>query len=151
MQFYRRWGELIMDSKLDERTQIRVDSCRKIWKDQQRYISLSDLDEIGRRYLRHILKLDDAGIERFLEWDPDTYHAVGMKQSGMPEEQGAVEAYWSSIFEMFPEAYTREQKEFLKEEGGLGGVLDMMFTVAPPGITGTGVMGEIYTNSHVYK
>lgn len=120
------------------------------WFSSSKSTSVEQKDRIGKAYISKYLGLGDDTARQFMEGDENAWHAVGMKQAGIPEDADA-SAFWQEVQSISPGIHTKEDVEFLINESGVDGVFYFLDQIDPIGRTESPVMRKLNVNADVYK
>lgn len=131
--------------------QLVVGRLRAFWRSQADTTSVEQKDAVGRLYLKAILGADDDLIRRFLEGDLQADADIGQKQSAVPVEEADFAAFWDGVVEIFPDVYSHEDIEFLKERGMIEAAFELLWALQPYPRDDSPVLKAIRVNAHAWK
>jgi len=128
----------------------RIQRLSDVWFSQRTTATVEQKDRVGLAYISSILGLGDDIAERFVAGDRQVYHAVGMKQSGMPYNTNTSK-FWKEVQAIFPETYRDEDMVFLVGSKDVVAVLHFLWQLEVPLAWESPVLRRLAHNAHVYK
>jgi hypothetical protein len=120
------------------------------WFPLQEAATVEQKDKVGQLYISKLLGLGDDVAQKFAQGEYDAYHAVGMKQSGIPMDAD-VKPFWEEVKKVFPELHTPEDIDFLCQKGGVMGVLEFTYHLDPVFTGESPMLRRISLNASDYK
>jgi hypothetical protein len=127
---------------------VKVDYFTDLWKKQDQSLKVEQKDGIGLAFLKHIIGVDDCVIQAFLEDNNNATYTVGMRQAGIMPCKSDYSAFWKTVAQIVPNAYSEKDLEFLIKNGGSGPNIMTFYMIR---VYGSHVLSKIDVNAHAYK
>lgn len=126
-----------------------------LWFEQRTSAATGQKDAAGKAYLMLILHISLKTIEAFLKRDGSAEYcladiAIGDAQSGVSFDTNVI-PFWDEIAKIFPDVYTKELLDYLKQRGGLLAVFHFLFQIDPVTKETSPVMRAININAHASR
>jgi len=126
------------------------------WRQLRHEVEPEKKDKIGSLYMEHILGLDEEVIEsftgsisQFVNGEQETYHLVGVAQSGFKPEPENIRKFWTQVREVEPKLIpTEDELEFVVEnDDGAGLIWELVGSTIKPSL----LLSKLRANAHAYK
>jgi len=120
------------------------------WFPLQEIATIGQKNKVGLIYISKFLRLGDEVASKFEGGEYNAYHAVGMKQSGIPMDTD-VTPFWNEVKVVFPDLHSDEDISFLCKDGGVLGVLEFTYHLDPVFTGEFPMLRRISLNASDYK
>ncbi|MFH1401269.1 MAG: hypothetical protein ABIH41_07170 [Nanoarchaeota archaeon] len=129
----------------------RVGFLVSVWDGQYSTVEEQVKDAIGKAYLEHVVGLDGATIDAFVQGEFAAQESVGQVHAGLSAGRGDYSAFWQRVAQMVPAVYDDEDILWLAQRGESAAIHRMLFALDPPLKKSSRVIHAVHVNAHVYK
>ena len=124
-----------------------------MWFEQHDTLTDDQQDQIGKAYLRHVVGINEATMDKFLRYDAQAHRLVGLRQAKVIDLKNDHLSFWKEVAEVTPGVYSIGDIQWLsaEEKEPFYGDYHFLMQLSHPWEHNTGVIGLIHMNALNYK